>query len=59
MLFMMTITVWSLLGQILTFFRGSGVVSYANGLTAVLLLALAGLLAVESSRALLAPRHAA
>jgi len=34
MLFMMTITVWSLAGQILTFFRGKGLVSYANGVTA-------------------------
>jgi carbon starvation protein len=55
MLFMMTITVWSLIGQIGTFFRGS---SYANGFTAVLLLALATLLVFESSRALLARRPA-
>jgi carbon starvation protein len=59
MLFMMTITVWSLLGQILTFFRGKDVVAYANGVTAVLLLGLAALLAVESSRALLAARRPA
>ncbi len=59
MLFMMTITVWSLLGQILAFFRGGSVVAYANGVTAVLLLALAALLAVESSRALLAARRPA
>ncbi len=59
MLFMMTITVWSLVGQIGTFFRGKSVVSYANGFTAVLLLALAALLAVESSRALLAARRPA
>ncbi len=56
MLFMMTITVWSLIGQIGTFFRGS---SYANGFTAVLLLALATLLVFESSRALLAARRPA
>jgi carbon starvation protein len=57
MLFMMTITVWSLLGQILTFFRGGSAVAWANGFTAVLLLALAAFLAVESSRALLAARR--
>jgi len=60
MLFMMTITVWSLVGQIGAFFRGKTVVSYANGVTAVLLLALAALLAVEASRALLgSPRRTA
>jgi carbon starvation protein len=59
MLFMMTVTVWSLAGQILVFFRGKGLVSYANGVTAVLLLALAALLAVESSRALLGARRPA
>ncbi|MCK6460554.1 MAG: carbon starvation protein A [Planctomycetes bacterium] len=59
MLFMMTITVWSLAGQILTFFRGGSVVAYANGVTAVLLLALAALLSFESSRALLAARRPA
>jgi carbon starvation protein len=59
MLFMMAITVWSLLGQILTFFRGSGAVSYANGAVGVALLVLALLLAVESSRALLAARSPA
>jgi carbon starvation protein len=57
MLFMMTITVWSLVGQIGTFFRGATVVAYANGVTALLLLGLAALLAVESSRALLAARR--
>jgi carbon starvation protein len=56
MLFMMTITVWSLTGQILTFFRARDI---ANGLTAVLLLSLATFLAVESSRALLAARRPA
>jgi hypothetical protein len=50
---MMTITVWSLVGQIGTFFRGSGAVSIANGVVAVLLLALAALLAFEASRTLL------
>jgi len=59
MLFMMTITVWSLVGQIGTFFRGGSVVAYANGFTAVLLLALAALLAFESSRALLGARRPA
>jgi carbon starvation protein len=58
MLFMMTITVWSLVGQIGTFFRGRTVVAYANGVAALLLLGLAALLAVESSRALLAARRA-
>jgi len=57
MLFMMTITVWSLLGQIGIFFRARTAVSYANGVTAVLLLGLAALLAVEASRALLAARR--
>jgi carbon starvation protein len=56
MLFMMTITVWSLTGQILTFFRARDI---ANGVTAVLLLSLATFLAVESSRALLAARRPA
>jgi carbon starvation protein len=53
MVFMMTITVWSLVGQIGTFFRGSGAVSIANGVVGVLLLALAALLAFEASRTLL------
>jgi carbon starvation protein len=58
MLFMMTITVWSLACQVVTFFRGKGAVSYANGAVGVMLLALAALLAVEASRALLSARRA-
>jgi carbon starvation protein len=60
MLFMMTITVWSLVGQVLTFLRTApekGAVAWSNGAVGLLLLALAGLLVVESSRALLTARR--
>jgi carbon starvation protein len=63
MLFMMTITVWSLVAQIASFFRTfletRAAIAFANGTVAALLLGLAALLAVESSRALLAARRPA
>lgn len=60
MLFMMGITVWALIGQIVTFFGRvpeAGAVALSNGLVGVLLLALAALLTIESSRALLSARR--
>ncbi|MCE9634788.1 MAG: carbon starvation protein A [Planctomycetes bacterium] len=60
MLFIMTITVWSIIGQTMTFWakRDQGGANVANAVVGVVLLSLAAFFAIESARALLKPREA-